>query len=127
MSSVVGLTRRCSAPGSTWRCANGRGSRTTASARLDRADRERMAAIEAMFAQHGYAPEEALVRARVLYTMQIGYYALDMREPMEARLALAPHYIETFTGVRPREEELAAFRAYAIGHAGVARLRRRCR
>jgi hypothetical protein len=70
-----------------------------------------------MFGRHGYAPEEALVRARVLYTMQVGYYALDLREPMEARLALAPHYLETFTGVRPHEEELAAFRAYTIGHA----------
>ena len=90
----------------------------TARARLDQADRDRMAAIEAMFGRHGNTPEEALVRARVLYTMQIGYYALDMRESMEARLALAPHYLETFTGARPSEEELAAFRAYAIGHAG---------
>jgi AcrR family transcriptional regulator len=85
--------------------------------RLDRADSERMAAIEAMFRRHGYASEEALVRARVLYTMQIGYYALDIREPIEARLKLAPHYLETFTGLKPREEELAAFRAYAMGHA----------
>jgi AcrR family transcriptional regulator len=90
---------------------------TTARARLDRADRERMAAIETMFGRHGYAAEEALVRARVLYTMQIGYYALDIREPMEARLALAPHYLETFTGVRPSDEEFAAFRAYALDHA----------
>ena len=90
----------------------------TARTRLDRDDRDRMTAIEAMFGRHGYTPEDALVRARVLYTMQIGYYALDLREPMEARLALAPHYLETFTGVRPRKEELAAFREYAISHAG---------
>jgi len=90
--------------------------------RLDDADRERMAAIEAMFARHGYAPGEALVRARVLYTMQIGYYALDFREPIEARLKLAPHYLEIFTGVKPREEELAAFRAYALEHAGAGDL-----
>lgn len=90
----------------------------TARARLDRADQERMAAIEAMFERHGYAPKDALVRARVLYTMQIGYYALDIREPMEARLALARHYLEAFTGVRPHEEELAAFRAYAMDRAG---------
>ena len=91
----------------------------TTRARLDRADRERLAAIEAMFIRHGYAPGDALVRARVLYTMQIGYYALAISEPMDARLALAPHYLETFTGVKPREEELAAFCAYAIDHAGV--------
>ncbi len=89
-----------------------------ARARLDRADRERMAAIEAMFVRHGYAPEDALVRARVLYTMQVGYYALDIHEPMEARLALAPHYLEIFTGMPPRGEEVASLRAYAIGHEG---------
>jgi AcrR family transcriptional regulator len=86
--------------------------------RLDCADRDRMAAIEAMFVRHGYAPEDALVRARVLYTMQIGYYALDIKEAMEARLDLAPRYLETFTGVRPLEAELAAFRTYALSHAG---------
>lgn len=86
--------------------------------RLDAADRERMTAIEAMFARHGFAPQDALVRARVLYTMQIGYYALDFREPIEARLALTPHYLETFTGVAPRDEEVADIRAYALEHAG---------
>ena len=85
--------------------------------RLDQSDRDRTAAIEAMFIRYGYVPAEALVRARVLYTMQIGYYALDLREPMEARLMLAPRYLETFTGVKPREAELAAFRAYALGRA----------
>ncbi len=89
-----------------------------ARARLDAADGERTAAIEAMFVRHGYAPGDALVRARVLYTMQIGYYALDIREPVEARLALAPRYLETFTGVKPREEEVATFRAYALALAG---------
>ncbi|RBP09217.1 TetR family transcriptional regulator [Roseiarcus fermentans] len=91
----------------------------TARARLDAADRERTAAIEAMFARHGFAPDDAMVRARVLYTMQIGYYALDMREPIAARLALAPRYLETFTGVKPRDQEVAALRAYALAHAAV--------
>ncbi len=81
---------------------------------LDRSDSERTAAIRKMFERHGYPPDDALVRARVLYYMQIGYYALDIREPMEARLKLAPHYLETFTGVKPREEDLAAFRAFAM-------------
>jgi AcrR family transcriptional regulator len=95
-------------------------SRTSEKARdrVDRADRERMAAIDSMFRRYGYAADDALVRARVLYTMQIGYYALDLCEPVAARFALAPHYLETFTGAKPREEELAAFRAYAMRHAG---------
>ena len=92
----------------------------TARARLDVADRERTAALEAMFARHGYAAEDALVRARVLYTMQIGYYALGVREPIEARVALAPRYVEMIAGVKPRDEELAAFRAYALAHAAAS-------
>jgi len=85
---------------------------------LDRSDGERTAAIRAMFMRYGYPFEDAIVRARVLYYMQIGYYALDIKEPMEARLKLTPHYLQTFTGVAPREEDLVSFRAYAMLHAG---------
>ena len=81
---------------------------------LDRSDSERTAAIRKMFERHGYPPDDACARARVLYYMQVGYYALDIREPLEARLKLAPHYLETFTGIKPREEDLAAFRAFAM-------------
>ena len=49
---------------------------------LDRSDAERTAAIQAMFMRYGYPFEDAMVRARVLYYMQIGYYALDIREPI---------------------------------------------
>lgn len=87
-------------------------------AALDRSDAERTAAIRAMFERHGYPFEDALVRARVLYFMQIGYYALDIKESMEARLKLTPHYLQAFTGVPPQEADLASFRAYAMRHAG---------
>ena len=84
---------------------------------LDRSDRERTEALRAMFVRFGYEDEDAFVRARVLYYMQIGYYALDLREPIEARLKLTPHYLKAFTGVAPSEAELEAFRAYATRHA----------
>jgi AcrR family transcriptional regulator len=84
---------------------------------LDRSDGERTAAIKAMFERHGYQERDAFVRARVLYYMQIGYYALDIREPMEERLALTPLYLKAFTGVRPSDADLASFRAYAARHA----------
>jgi AcrR family transcriptional regulator len=86
---------------------------------LDRSDRERTEAVKAMFVRFGYEARDAFVRARVLYYMQIGYYALDIREPIEARLALTPHYLKAFTGVAPSEAEIDAFRAYAIAHAHV--------
>jgi AcrR family transcriptional regulator len=80
---------------------------------LDHSDIERTAAIQAMFERFGYREHDALVRARVLYYMQIGYYALDIREPIEARLALTPLYLVAITGVTPNEREIASFRAYA--------------
>jgi AcrR family transcriptional regulator len=84
---------------------------------LDRSDRARTEALKALFVRFGYQDEDAFVRARVLYYMQIGYYALDLREPIEARLNLTPHYLKAFTGVAPSEEEVDAFRAYASLYA----------
>ena len=90
-------------------------ARRSASVRrsLDRSDRVRTEALKAMFVRFGYDDEDALVRARVLYYMQIGYYALDLKEPIEARLNLTPHYLKAFTGLAPTEAEVDAFRAYA--------------
>jgi AcrR family transcriptional regulator len=87
---------------------------------LDRSDRVRTEALKALFLRFGYEDEDAFVRARVLYTMQIGYYALDLREPIETRLHLTPHYLKAFTGVAPSGAEIDAFRAYAMGHAHIA-------
>ena len=86
-------------------------------AALDLADHERTAAIRAMFLRFGYQDSDALVRARVLYFTQIGYYALDIREPIEARLRLTPHYLLAITGVPPQE----------LRHGGVPRLCRDAR
>jgi AcrR family transcriptional regulator len=86
---------------------------------LDRSDRIRTEAFKALFVRFGYKDQDALVRARVLYYMQIGYYALDLREPIETRLNLTPHYLEAFTGLPPSEAEIAAFRAYAMAHAHI--------
>jgi len=86
---------------------------------LDRSDRVRTEAIKALFVRFGYEDEDAFVRARVLYYMQIGYYALDLREPIETRLNLTPLYLKAFTGVDPNSAEIDAFRAYAMDHAHI--------
>jgi AcrR family transcriptional regulator len=86
---------------------------------LERSDRIRTEAVKALFLRFGFEDGDALVRARVLYYMQIGYYALDLREPIEARLNLTPHYLKTFTGVDPGQDEIHAFRAYAMDHARI--------
>ena len=86
---------------------------------LERSDRIRTEAVKALFVRFGYEDDDAFVRARVLYYMQIGYYALDLREPIETRLNLTPHYLKAFTGVDPNQDEIDAFRAYAMDHAHV--------
>ncbi len=79
---------------------------------VDQADDERVTAIRDMFARHGYDAENAFVRARILYYMQIGYYSLDLNEPMDSRLSHLPAYLRSFTGREPTPEDVADFRRY---------------
>ena len=93
-----------------------RASQSTRDA-LDGADTLRTRAIQTTFERFGYERDDALVRARTLYYLQIGYYALDIREPLAERLALTPYYLRTITGVAARDSEMASFRTYALAHA----------
>ncbi|MDU8945203.1 TetR/AcrR family transcriptional regulator [Ovoidimarina sediminis] len=81
--------------------------------RLDAADAARIAGVTKMFARHGYPAGEADARARILYFMQLGYNALDIREPLEARLDRLEAYLLGFTGQSPDPAAMAAFRAFA--------------
>ncbi|PWJ13776.1 TetR/AcrR family transcriptional regulator [Jannaschia seohaensis] len=80
--------------------------------RIDAADRARLAAVTGMFARHGYAPGEADARARILYYMQLGYHALEVREPMAERVGRLDDYLLGFTGRVPDPEPVAALRAF---------------
>jgi len=80
--------------------------------RLEASDARRLNALQAMFERFDFEPIEALVRARTLYYTQIGYNDADLCEPMQERMRLHPHYVFTFTGQTPSDEEIAAFRAY---------------
>lgn len=81
---------------------------------VDAADAERVTALTEMFARYDYSAEDAAMRARVLYYMQIGYYALELRESLEERLARTPGYVRGFTGREPVGREMAALEAYAL-------------
>ncbi|MER9231510.1 TetR/AcrR family transcriptional regulator [Mesorhizobium sp. M0622] len=76
---------------------------------IDQADNDRLSAIRDMYRRHGYDDEDAFIRARVLYYMQIGYYVLDIKEPVEARVSHLAAYLRSFTGQEPSEADVAHF------------------
>jgi AcrR family transcriptional regulator len=80
---------------------------------LDRSDAARHAALARMFERHGFEVAEADIRARVLYYQQIGYYALELSESLEERLARVEGYVEVFTGQAPSASEIAEFSQFA--------------
>ena len=82
--------------------------------RIDQTDTARVAAFSALFERFGYVPDEAEVRARVMYFMQVGYYALELSEPIEERLKRVKNYVFSFTGQEPLQSEIDALVAYGI-------------
>lgn len=85
---------------------------------IDAADTERVAAIQDMFTRHDYGETDAFVRARVLYFMQIGYYSLEIDEPISNRTSLVPAYLRSFTGREPLPSEIEAFERYVQATIG---------
>jgi AcrR family transcriptional regulator len=74
-----------------------------------RSDDERVAAIAAMFRRHGFPDQDAFIRARIVYYMQIGYYSVDLHEALRARIANLAAYVRAFTGAEPGQPELQRF------------------
>jgi AcrR family transcriptional regulator len=82
---------------------------------LHAADNARLAALTDMLGRWGHSTQDADVRARTIYLVQIGYIAMQTRETLETRLARIPHYVEIYTGHLPTEAEMARFRARLAG------------
>ena len=80
---------------------------------LHQSDDERVEAICKLFRRHGYKKTEAFIRARVVYFMQVGYYAIEIDEPLEKRLSYLSTYIRSFTGQDASETDLERFRRVA--------------
>lgn len=85
-------------------------------ARLQDADARRVGAIREMFLRHGFDPEEAQARARVLYYMQLGYDSSQLGETLDYRLSMVPYYLLVFTGSSGNQAEIDAFASYARQH-----------
>lgn len=79
---------------------------------IDQTDAARVAAFAALFERFGYDADEAEVRARVMYYMQVGYYALELSEPIEERMKRVRNYVLSFTGREPQQAEIDALLAY---------------
>jgi len=57
-------------------------------------DQIRIDAFTEMFKAYGFKGEKALIRARILYYHQVGYYALNIHETVKERRYLSPLYDE---------------------------------
>lgn len=70
-----------------------------AAAAVRRVDQRRIEVLHRIFKDLGFAEPEALVRARITYFHQVGYYALDFQEEPGRRRALAPVYLQVLSGL----------------------------
>jgi AcrR family transcriptional regulator len=61
-------------------------------------DQKRIAVLEQIFKEIGYAVKDAHIRARVMYYHQVGYYAMGVQESKRRRRALIPYYRTALTG-----------------------------
>ncbi|MGV3481194.1 MAG: TetR/AcrR family transcriptional regulator [Sphingobium sp.] len=65
---------------------------------VQEADAVRIEAIRQAFVEGGYEAHDALIRARIVYFHQVGYYATGLKESLEQRQTLTSSYIRVFTG-----------------------------
>ena len=83
-----------------------------------RADDKRVKAIAGAFEKAGFAPQDAFIRARILYFTQVGYYALEVRESLAERVGYAKSYIKGFTGLDLEPARVRAFRRRLLSPGG---------
>ena len=81
-------------------------------ARVNEADDLRLAALRQMLVLHGYESDEADVRSRAIYLVQIGYISMQVQEDLATRMKRIPGYIEIYSGHAPGKRELARFYAH---------------
>ena len=82
--------------------------------RVDIEDAARIEALREFYTRFGYAMPDALIRARVLYYSQIGFYALEVKEPLPTRLDYTEAYYECFTGKQLASDKVEGFRRHIL-------------
>lgn len=81
-------------------------------AAIEAADDMRITALSEMFLRHDFPPQQAFIRARILYFTQIGYFSLVGNETMEERRIYVDDYVLGFTGQRASTAELDRFAGF---------------
>lgn len=61
-------------------------------------DASRLKRLQQVFTALGYEEDEAMIRARIFYFHQIGYYTLDLREKAEERRTMSMTYLDALGG-----------------------------
>jgi len=79
--------------------------------RVQEADARRLDGLVAMLKAWGHDADDADVRARTIYLVQVGYISMRTEETLEERLKRFPNYVEIYTGKRPPQIEMARFEA----------------
>lgn len=87
-------------------------------ARVKTADERRLEALTRMLVKWGHPPDEADVRARTIYLVQIGYISMQVQEDIETRLARVPLYVKIYAGREAEPREIARFNAGIRRHSG---------
>lgn len=68
---------------------------------VQRIDNAWVELLTELFTKNGFDADESNVRARVAYYHQVGYYALNLSEPLTDRFRMLPHYYRVLTGQEP--------------------------
>ncbi len=83
--------------------------------RIDAADAARLQAVIRIFSANGFSDYESQTRARIVYFMQLGYHALELRESIQVRLSRLEGYLLGFTGVEPARHLIDEFAKFSLG------------
>lgn len=78
-------------------------------ARIKAADQARLEALTRMLETWGITPDEADIRARTIYLVQIGYISMQADEDIQTRLARIPMYVKIYADQQPEPREMARF------------------
>lgn len=81
-------------------------------ARVRQADVARLEALATLLRKWDHDAQDADVRARTIYLVQIGYISMQVKETLAVRMARIPGYVAIYTGGKPPgPRDLARFHA----------------